>query len=144
MSLLDQNEGSFERHPRMDSELKEKGQIAEVIFCDDGREISAETLKASMEKKRIENIKAIDSMVFVINWGEDKYELWLKKTQFTNIAELKKIREENGGKLAGAKVKIERIDVANPKAANWRYSYLGNGESVIVPGTEAEAAEEGE
>lgn len=101
---------SFERYSKVSDILKNVGDFSDVVFQDDGKEIKAETLQSALKAKGMKNIKARDSIIFVVKDSDgDNMELWLSASSYTNLRELKAIRDTNNKTLKGAKVHIERI-----------------------------------
>ncbi|MEK6869874.1 MAG: hypothetical protein AABX74_06575 [Nanoarchaeota archaeon] len=119
----------FERHPKLREEMKKEGDEMIVTFLSDGKTVSAETLEGAFQRKNISNIKAVDSIVLVVEKEEDseKREVWHKVTDFRTLRQLKEIRDANGGTLVGARVKVTRIAVNKPKEPNWQYELVGEG-----------------
>lgn len=119
----------FERHPKLREEMKKEGDEMIVTFLSDGKTVSAETLEGAFQRKNISNIKAVDSIVLVVEKEEDneKREVWHKATDFRTLKQLKEIRDANGATLVGARVKVTRIAVNKPKEPNWQYELVGEG-----------------
>lgn len=103
------NVEGFDRYPKLTESLKEIGNSTEIVFLDEGKDVKAETLQNSLRDKGQKNIKARDSIVFHVKEGEQDKELWLSATSYSNLRELKKIRDENKGTLVDAKVKVTRV-----------------------------------
>ena len=103
------NVGTFDRYPNIADDMKEVGNVKEITFMDDGIDVNADLIQSSLKQKDIKGIKARDSIVFRVQFDEKDYEMWLSATAYTNLRELKKIRDENKGTLVNAKVKIERV-----------------------------------
>src|SRR3990167_6867433 len=108
--------GGFDRHPKI--ALQEVGDTADVVFMDEGTEVSAEKLSEAFKAKGIKKIKAKDSIVFVVEQATEKKEVWLGAQNYSNLSELKKIRESNNNTLVGAKVKISRVSKDDPEVAS--------------------------
>ena len=100
------NIANFDRYPILSEELKEIGNTKTVKFLDDGKDVKAEILQESLKKR---GIKARDSIVFVVEDGKDKKEVWLSATSYSNLKELKQVRDDNKGTLVNADVKVSRV-----------------------------------
>jgi hypothetical protein len=101
--------GGFERYDKLNDILKSVGDKAIVTFLDDGKEVSAELLQSALKNKGMKNIKARNTIVFVCTNDAKKYEMWLSATAFSNLRELKAIRDANKNTLINAKVKVSRV-----------------------------------
>lgn len=100
--------GDLERYPIL--ELKEIGDFSVVSFLDEGRDVSAELIQKSLKDKGQKGIESRDSIVFHVQDADKKgFEVWLSAKAYTNLGELKSIREANGNSLVFAKVKISRV-----------------------------------
>jgi len=117
----------FERYPKLREEMKKAGDEMIITFLTDGKIVPAETLKGAFQRKNINNIKPVDSIVLVAETEQDseKREVWHKTTDFRTLKQLKDIRDANGGTLIGARVKVTRTAVNEPKQQNWKYETLG-------------------
>ena len=113
--------GDFERHPKLNDVLDTVGKSVNVKFMDDGKEIKADVLASALKAKGIKGIKAKDTIVFVVGNKNEKNELWLSATSYTNLQELKRIRTENGNTLLGAMVKVSRVSKDNPETASFKF-----------------------
>ena len=115
MAKVDWDEvGSFERFDKLNDELKDIGNKCFVVFKDDGNKVDAEKIAAALKEKDVKGIKARDSMVFVVdNEGKDM-EFWLSATAYTNLRQLKTIRDANDSTLVKAKAVISRVSKDNP------------------------------
>lgn len=113
----------FERYPKLNDELRKKGDIAIVKFLNDGKtvkveDMTAETLASLKEK----GIRPRDNVVFLVESKEgEKREFWIGAKNYTNLRELKKIALDNNGTLVNAMVKIERIAEKSPTEPNFRF-----------------------
>src|SRR3989338_4471131 len=113
-AIWDQDMPQLERHTKLREEMREAGQEVVVNFLDDGKIVTAETLEGAYQRKNISNIKPADSLVFIVEKEDgSKREVWHKTTDFSSRRQLKAIRDENGGTLEGARVKVTRIAVAD-------------------------------
>ena len=101
--------GAFNRYPNLTADMKEVGNLKTVEFMDDGVDVSADKIQASFKAKDIKGIKARDSIVFRVKYAESDYEIWISATAYTNLRELKAIRDGNKNSLVGARVKVERV-----------------------------------
>ena len=121
------NVKEFERHPKLREEMKKAGDEMVITFLTDGKIVSAVTLEGAFQRKNISNIKPVDSIVLVAETEQDseKREVWHKTTDFRTLKQLKDIRDANGGTLIGARVKVTRTAVNEPKQQNWKYETLG-------------------
>jgi len=108
---------SFERYPKLNDELKQKGDSKTVVFLDDGKRISADVISVALKNKGIKGIKARDSIIFVVEDNKVKKELWIGATNYTNLRELAAIADN----LTGQKVKITRIAEKDPEQANLKF-----------------------
>jgi len=108
----------FERYPKV--ELKSKGDEVIVGFEDDGKMVSAETLKKVMKEKKIPYTPR-DSIVFVVTEDDEKKELWISATNYSALKELKTIRAENNDDMTGAIVRITRIAENQPNEPNYTF-----------------------
>lgn len=108
-SFWDNVSGDFEKHPTLNADLKKVGDKKTVKALDDGKEVKAATLKKANETAGRKDIVAKDSIVVTVQDGEEKRALWLGATNFTNLNELKEIRDANGGTLEGAEFTVERV-----------------------------------
>lgn len=116
---------SFDRFPKLQQELlKNVGDSVVVIFTSEEKDIPAEMLKnKDIKTSSGTKVKPRDSVVWTVkevNTGKD-YELWLSATNYTNLRELAKLRESNGGKFVGLRVKITRIAKGDPEQANLKF-----------------------
>jgi hypothetical protein len=114
------------RFPKLREEMKKQGDTRIVSFLDNGNEVPAATLENAFAKKDIKNIKAVDSVVFVVEdeASEENREIWHKVTDFTSLRQLKDIKTANGGSLEGVRVQVTRIAVGSPKEPNWKYELV--------------------
>ena len=101
--------GGFERYPKLMDGLKDIGDVAYVKFLDEGREVNADIIQKALKDKGQKNIKARDSLVFVVLEENEKKELWVSRSSHTNMNELKAIRAKHGNAFKGALARIERI-----------------------------------
>lgn len=99
---------AFERFPKLSDELQNVGDTKTIVFCDEGVDVKAETLQRALNEKGVKNIKARDSIVFHVKSDGKDYEIWLSATSYTNLRELKQIRDDNNKTLVDAKVKVTR------------------------------------
>ena len=114
--------GSFERFPKLNDKLKDVGQKAGVVFLDDGKTIGADVLQTAFKQKGVKGIKAKDTNVFVVTHNGEKHELWISATSYTNMNELKGIRNENGNTLVNAKVVVKRVSKDDPNNPSFQFS----------------------
>ena len=97
------NIGSFERFEKANDLLKEVGASMKIAFKDEGKDIAANVIQDALKNKGVKNIKARDTIVFHVKDRDNKdLELWLSKTSYTNLRELKAIRDDNKDTLIGA------------------------------------------
>ena len=113
--------GSFDRYPKLSDELTQVGDAQRVIFCDDGTDVPADKIQNAMKEKGVKNIKARDSIVFHVKAGGKDYEVWLSSTSYTNLRELKEIREKNHNTLIDAEVKIQRVSKDDMTTASFKF-----------------------
>lgn len=113
-------EGSFEKLPKLNDELKKQGTEAVVTFRDNGRVIAADVMQAAMKAKGLK-IKARDTTVFEVEHEKTRKSLLVGNTSYTNMRELAAIRKANNNTLVGAKVKISRIAENDPTTSNYKF-----------------------
>lgn len=113
--------GGFDRFPKLSEELKAVGDTRTVIFQDDGKDVSADILQTALKAKGQKGIKARDSIVFAVKCNQKDYEVWLSATSYSNLRELKQIRDSSNGTLKGAKVKISRVSKDDMSIAAFKY-----------------------
>lgn len=118
---LEQYEGSFEKLPRINDEIKKIGDSAVVTFLADERKIAADVLAKAYKLKNIKGIKAKDTFVFEVEHDKQKKSLFVGSTSYTNLRELASIQKLNRGTLIGAKVKISRIAENDPNSPNYKF-----------------------
>jgi len=120
-SELDQVQ-DFERFPKLREEMKNKGDSVVVTFVTEEKTVEADVVKAALERKGIDNIKATKSIVIVAEKEDgERREIWHKVTDFTALKQLKVIKDANSGTLKGARVEVTRLAVNSPKEPNWKY-----------------------
>lgn len=116
---------SFNRYPKLQQELlKNVGDSVVIVFTSEEKEIPADMLKnKDIRTATGTKVKPRDSIVWTVkNVADNKdYELWLSATNYTNLRELAKLREENGNKFVGLKAKITRIAKGDPEQANLKF-----------------------
>ncbi len=102
---------SFDRYDKLSDELNSVGDLATVVFQDDGRDVPSDVIQNALTSKGQKNIKARDSVVFHVKQDETNkdFEVWLSATSYTNLRELKAIRDANNGTLKDAKVQVKRM-----------------------------------
>lgn len=105
----------FDRFPKLNDELKEKGASKTVTFLDVGREVDEATLRKSGAKF------PRNSIIYVVEDNGEKKEFWIGASNFSNLRELKDIRDASGGSLENVKVKITRIEVQAQDKPNWKF-----------------------
>ena len=111
----------FERHEKLNREMRTAGESRTVVFMDDGKLVDAATIENAYQQKGLTGIKPKRCMVFVVKDNDQKKEFWLNETCYSSLRELRAIREQNNGSLAGAAVKITRTAVNDPKVSNWKF-----------------------
>ncbi len=94
----------FERHPKLDA--MKVGDKITGIFEDDGNFVSKDVLKEAGAKH------PRDSIVLVMTVDGEKKEFWVSSKAFSQLRQLKRLKEENAGTLKGLKVVIERVSKA--------------------------------
>lgn len=100
----------FDRYENLGTALCNVGDFATVTIVGEENEVSADVIQAALKNSGKKNIKARDSLVFhVVDSDKKDWELWVSKTAYSSLSELKQIREENNNKFDGAKMKIERV-----------------------------------
>jgi len=114
-----ENIAIFERFPKLNDELQEVGSKAKVKFMDDGTLVDSAKISEAMKMKGIKGIKPRDSYVFVVESNGNKKEFWLSATAYTNLAELKALREKKGT-LIGVEALIERVSSKDPSQPAFR------------------------
>lgn len=123
-SIIDETQ-VFERYPKLREEMKNKGDSAVVTFVTEEKAVEADVVKAALERKGIDNIKATKSIVIVAEKEDgEKREIWHKVTDFTALKQLKVIKDANSGTLKGARVQVTRLAVNSPKEPNWKYEMV--------------------
>jgi len=111
----------FDRYGKLSDELKEVNDSMTVIFCDDGKDVNADIIQNALKEKGQKGIKARDSIVFHVKEGTKDYEVWLSATAYTNLRELKKIRDNNKGTLIDANVKVTRVSANDPDQPSFKF-----------------------
>lgn len=113
---------SFEVHSKVEEEMKDLGESRIFVFLNDGKPVSKEVIAKALERKGIDHIKPQDSLVFNI---EDEngvvWDHWKKVTCYSDLNQLKAIKQANNNTLKGAKVKITRVAVGDKTRSNWKY-----------------------
>ncbi len=94
----------FERHPKLD--VMKVGDKVAATLEDDGNFVSKDVLKEAGAKH------PRDSIVLVMTVDGEKKEFWISSKAFSQIRQLKRLKEENAGTLKGLKVEIERVSDA--------------------------------
>lgn len=123
-SIIDETQ-VFERYPKLREEMKSKGDSVVVTFVTEEKTVEADVVKAALERKGIDNIKATKSIVIVAEKEDgEKREIWHKVTDFTALKQLKVIKDANSGTLKGARVEVTRLAVNSPKEPNWSYKIV--------------------
>lgn len=125
MTNIDWNSiGGFERYEKLNNHLQSVGDKMDVVFKDDGKLVGKDLLRDALKAKGLKNINAKDSYVFTVENAKVMYELWLSATSYSNLRELKIIRDRNNGTLTGAKVKVERVSKNDTEKASMKFSLL--------------------
>lgn len=112
---------SFEKHPSINSELKEVGNNKLILFMDEGKDVSADVLASANKAKGIKGVKAKDQIVFTVKSDNAVYSLWISAQNYTNLKELKKVRDSNGGKFSGARCKVQRVSKGETDKASFSF-----------------------
>ena len=115
------NIGGFDRYPKITDELKEIDDSKTVIFLDDGKDVEAEILQKALIDKGQKNIKARDSIVFHVGCDGKDYEMWISATSYSNLRELKQIRDGNKNTLVDAKIKITRVSKDDMTISSFKF-----------------------
>lgn len=108
--------GNFESHPSANQNLKKKGDSISIEFVDDGSLVTKEQIKQARDKKGSKStVPPSDNYVFTVTDLKTKEtkSLWMKTTMYTNLGELKEIREANNNTLVGAKAKITKVQTGD-------------------------------
>lgn len=102
-------EGSFEKLPRINDDVKAQGASAVVVFEDDGKTVDAATMQAALKKAGKTNQKGRDTFIFTVSHNGTRKSLFVPATGYSNMRELNAVRDANKGTMVGAKVKITRV-----------------------------------
>lgn len=118
--------GAFERHPKVNDVLSNVGDKLDVVFKDNGKLIEANVIANVLKEKKIKGVQARDSMIFVVldEKSKSNMEMWLSASSWSNLAQLRAIRDKNNGTLVGARVKIERVEKENPDKASFDFKEI--------------------
>lgn len=109
---LEQEQAQYERYPYITDFLKDIGANITVTFEDDGNVVEKEKISGSLAK---------DSVVFIVYTETKKFEVWLKRTNYTNLGQLREIRKNNNNSLVGVKIYIERIAKNDPMKPSLKF-----------------------
>lgn len=112
---------NFERFPNLAKDLENVGDSRTVKFLDEGEDIKAEVLQQALVQKGKKNIKARDSIMFVVEDKSEKKEVWVSATNYTNLRELKAIRDMNGNSLVNAMVKVTRASKDDMTESSFKF-----------------------
>jgi hypothetical protein len=113
----------FERHDKLNDELKHKGDVAIVKFLNDGKKVLKSNMTdETLSKLREQGVKPRDNVVFLVETkDQEKRELWLGAQNYTNLRELKAIAKGNKDTLVGCLVKVSRIAEKSPTEPNYKF-----------------------
>lgn len=111
----------FERFENLSGQIPDVGNSVVGTFLDDGNFVSADKLGIAFKAKGIKEIRPVDSHVFVVELKRNKFEVWIKATNYTNLGELKLIAEKNNNSLIGATVKITRVALRDVNTASLKF-----------------------
>jgi hypothetical protein len=119
----------FERYPKLNEQLKKKGDVAIVKFVNDGKLVKPENMSdETLLKYKQMKIKPREAYVFTVeNKDDEKMEFWMSAQAYSTRRELKNIAQESVGEgkkptfEGGVMVKIERIAEASPTEPNYKF-----------------------
>lgn len=114
-------EGTFEKLPSVNDDVKTLNAEAVVTFEDDGKLIDSATMEKALRNAGKTNQKGRDTFVFKVDAKGAKKSLFVPATGYSNMRELKSIRDANKGTMKGAKAKITRISVNDIKQASLKF-----------------------
>jgi len=112
---------SFERYPRLNNILSDVKMNKKIKFESDGNVVSADKIIDSMKKNGIKpKFKVRDSIVYVVSEGLERFEFWISKENYTNLREIKSLKENNKNNLVGVTATITRINKDDASNTSFR------------------------
>lgn len=114
----------FERFKNLSKMIPNVADSIVVRFVDNGSFVSANKLGIAFKAKGIKDIKPVDSHVFIVESAGERYEIWLKATNYTNLGELKIIAEKENYSLVGVVVRITRVALRDVNIASFKFEQV--------------------
>lgn len=104
--------GNVKRYPIL--KLVNIGDKVRIKLIDDGKIVTAEVIGSALKEKKIKGIKPRDSLVFLCEKEGETLEFWISRTNYTNLKQLRDIRDNHNKSLIGVTIKVEKVSENDP------------------------------